>query len=255
MEGQQSLTLHWCSVSWCGREHFIFSFAYQGSQLLVYDYVQPLAHKITYDTWPRIIDAPLALIFMIGQGACYYLICLYKQPILRLWLRATYPPADYPRYMTKNRWCSVDAHFHAGAGSALLSLFPIKAANTSLMTICNLSHHRLPMIHDYESLMLRWRSLSWWGRECFNVSFTNKGSQYFVYENLHSIALQITQDTWPRIVDVPLTLILPWMYPHHAIIWFGVVYHSCWFDSLSNVYIYFFLITTLFCNNTYKYIL
>ena len=166
MEGQQLLILRWCSVSWWGREHFTFSFADKDSQLVVYDYVQPIAYKITHDTWPRIIDASLTLIFMMGQGACYHVFCLYKPPTLRLWLRATYRPADYPdtwprivdalltlifmmrqealyglccqwrqpilrlwqfatyctsdypRYKTKNDWCSVDDHFHTGAGSA-----------------------------------------------------------------------------------------------------------------------------------------
>jgi len=158
MEGQQLLTLHWRSFSWWGREYFTFSFAYKGSQYFVYDYVQPIVHKITHETWPRIIDAPLTLIFRMGQGPCYFLLCLYVQPILRLWLRATYRPADYPRYMTKNCSRSIDTHFHDGAWSVLLSLLPIKAANTVFMTICNLSHHRLPKIHDQESLTLLWRS-------------------------------------------------------------------------------------------------
>jgi len=158
MEGQQSLTLRWRSFSWWGREHFTFSFAYKGSQYFVYDYVQPIAHKITQDTWPRIVDTTLTLIFMMGQGACYYLFCLYEQPILHLWRWATYHPTDYPRYMTTNCWHSVNAHFHDGAGSILLSLLPIKAANTSFMTIHNLSPPRLPIIHDQEWLTLRWRS-------------------------------------------------------------------------------------------------
>jgi len=166
MERQQSLTLHWCSVSWWGREHFTFSFAYKRRQLFVNDYVQPIAHKITHDTWPRILNAPLTLIFMMGQGACYYLFCQYKQPILRLWLRATYRPAHNPKYVTKNRWRSVDAHFHDGAGSASLSHLPMKSANTSFMTIYNLLHHRLPKIHDEESLTLCWR---WFCHGCNHI--------------------------------------------------------------------------------------
>jgi len=158
MEGQQFLTLWWCSFSWCSREQFTFSFDYKGSQYFVYDYVQPIAQKITQDAWPRIVDAPLMLNFMIGQRAWYYHFCLYEQPILHLWLRATYHPADYPRYMTKNCWRSVDAHFHDGAGSVLLFLLPIEAANTSFMTIRNVSPPRLPKIHDQESLTLHWRS-------------------------------------------------------------------------------------------------
>jgi len=52
---------------------------------------------------------------------------------------------------------------------------------------------------------------------------------------------QITQDTWPRIIDTPLMLILPWEYPQYAIIWYCIVPHSHWFGSLSSVFIYFLL--------------
>ena len=143
--------------------------------------------------------------------------------------------------MTKNGWRSVDAHFHDGVGSVLLSLLCIKAANTLFMTICNLSPPRLPKIHDQELLMLCWRSFSWWGRECFTVSFAYKGSEYFVYDYLQSITHKITQDTLPRIVDTPLMLILTQVYPQYAIIWFGIVHHWCWFGCLSSVFIYFLL--------------
>jgi len=36
--------------------------------------------------------------------------------------------------MTNNRCCSVDAHFHDGAGRVLQSVLPIKAAKNSSMT-------------------------------------------------------------------------------------------------------------------------
>jgi len=241
MDGQQSLTLCWRSFSWWGREHFTLSFAYKGSQYLVYDYLQPITPQITQDTCPWIVDAPLTLISMMGQGALYFPVCLEMQLILRLWLFATYRPPEYPRYMTKNCWCSVDADFHDGPGSVSRSLWPIKAANTSLMTICNLSPARLTKIYDQESLTLRWRSFSWWGRQCFTFSFAYNGSQYFVYDYLQPIATQITHDTWPRIAEAPLTLILPREYPQYAIIWLGIVHHWRWFGSLSSVLIYFLL--------------
>jgi len=91
----------------------------------------------------------------MGHGAFHFHFCLLRQPILCLWLCATYRPTDYPRYMTKNCWHSVDAHFHNGAGSVSLSVFPIKAANTSFMTICNLLLPRLPKYMTKN----RWRSI------------------------------------------------------------------------------------------------
>ena len=158
MEGQQSLTLRWHTFSWRGREHFTFSVAYKGSQYFVHYYVQPITLQITQDTSPRIVDAPLTLIFMMGQRVYDILICLGRQPILCLRLFATYCPPDYPTYRTKNRWRSVDAHFPDVAGSVSHSLFSIQAANTSFMTICNWLPTRLPKIHDQGSSTLRWRS-------------------------------------------------------------------------------------------------
>jgi len=143
--------------------------------------------------------------------------------------------------MTKNRWRAVDAHFQDRAGTNSLSLIPIMAATTLFMTICNLSPPRLPKIHDQESLTLHWYSFSRWGTECFTFSFAYKGSQYFVYDYLKPITPQITQDTWPRIVDARLTLILPRVYSQYAISSFGVDHHSHCFGSLSSVFIYFLL--------------
>jgi hypothetical protein len=177
----------------------------------------------------------------MGQGAFHILFCLYRKLILCLWLCATSRTADDSRYMTKKRWSSVDSHFHDGARSIWLSVLPIKAAKTSVMAISNLSPRRLPKIHDQESLTLRWRSLSWCGREHFTVSFGDNGCENCVYDYLQPIAHEITQDTWPKTVDAQLTLILPWVYPQYAIIWFGVVHHSHWVCNLLSVFICFHL--------------
>jgi len=87
------------------------------------------------------------------------------------------------------------------------SLCLIKAANTLFMTVSNLLHYRLPKIHDQQSLMLRRHSVSIWGREQLAFSVSYNGSQYFVYDRLQHVALEITQDTRPSIFDTPLTLI------------------------------------------------
>jgi len=46
------------------------------------------------------------------------------------------------------------------------------------MTVCNLSPHRLPNIHDQQSLMLYWPSFSWCGRVHVSVQFDHQGGQY-----------------------------------------------------------------------------
>jgi len=114
--------------------------------------------------------------------------------------------------------------------------------------MCNVSPRRLQKIHDPELLTLHWHSFSWWGRERFTFSFAYTGSQYFVYDNLQPIAPQITEDTWPRIFDAPLTLIMPGVYPQYAIIHVELAAFLVFSFT-------FFLITTLFFNDTYKYIL
>jgi len=77
------------------------------------------------------------------------------------------------------------------------SLFPIMAANTLFLTVCNLLPNRVPKIHNQQSLMHRWRSSSRWGSEHLVSSFSYKDGRYFVYDCLQPLALQITQDT-PR---------------------------------------------------------
>jgi len=48
------------------------------------------------------------------------------------------------------------------------------------------------------------------------LSFAYKASQHRIYEWLQSIAMQITNDARPKILDAPLTLILPWAYPQYV---------------------------------------
>jgi hypothetical protein len=120
--------------------------------------MQPVAPQTTHDTWPIIVDAPLTLIFMMGHGGYCNLFCLQRQPKIPLWLTTPYRRCHFPGPMTKNRWCSVDAHFHDRAGRVLLSGLPIKAANESCMTDYNLSEMWFPRTHDQKSLTLCWRS-------------------------------------------------------------------------------------------------
>jgi len=82
--------------------------------------------------------------------------------------------------MTKNRWRSIDAHFHDGAGRVLLSVLPIKAAKNSVVANYNLSELWLPRTHDNKSLTFHWRSFSWWGREGIAICFAYKGGQEFL---------------------------------------------------------------------------
>jgi len=129
------------------------------------------------------------------------------QPIISLWQCATCRPQDYPWYMTNNRWRTVDTHFHEGAWRVLQSVLPIKAAKDSFMTDCSLSEVWFPRTHDQKLLMLRWCSFSWWGRDGIAMYFAYKGHQKYLDDWVRPIGGVISQDSWPKIVDAPLTLI------------------------------------------------
>ena len=67
---------------------------------------------IDYEARPTIVDAPLTLIFKMGQRWYHILFCLSRRPEIHLWLSATYLRCDYPGHRTKNYWHSIDAHFN-----------------------------------------------------------------------------------------------------------------------------------------------
>ena len=75
----------------------------------------------------------------------------------------------------------------------------------------------LPDLKDQKSLTLHWRSYSEWGRERVAPTFAYRASQYHICEWLQTIATQITNDARPKIVDAPLTFILPREYPQYGI--------------------------------------
>jgi len=73
---QKSLTLHWRSFLWWGREGIAICFANKGSQKFLNGWLQPIGGVISQDTWPKIVDALLTLIFMMEQGGYCCLFCI-----------------------------------------------------------------------------------------------------------------------------------------------------------------------------------
>jgi len=163
---------------------------------------------IHHDGSPTIIDTLLTFILKMGKKVFNFHFCLSRQPIISFWQCATCCPPDYTSYMTNNRWRSVDGHFHAGARRVLQSVFPIKAANSSFMTDCSLSEVWFPWTHEQKSLTLHWPSFLWWCREGIVTCFAYTGSQKFLYDWLQPIGGVISQDSWPKIIDAPFTLII-----------------------------------------------
>jgi len=154
----------------------------KGSQYLVYEWLQPIVT----------------------------LFCQRRLPLHRLWIALTRSLFNYHAYKTKNRWCSVDAHFQDWAGSLILLFLICKAANTSYMNGCNQSALRLHKMHSQNSLRLYWSSFSEWGSDCVVYSFAKKGRQYAHYGYFRPRHHSITMLTRLKIVDAQLRLIF-WM--------------------------------------------
>jgi len=68
---------------------------------------------------------------------------------------------NYHLYKTTDRWCSVDPHLQNGAVPVLLSLLPIKTANTSVRNNSDQITVWLPYLHIHKSLTLSWHWF-WW---------------------------------------------------------------------------------------------
>jgi len=81
LQDQKLLTLRWRSFWRWGRECVAFCFAYSGCQHIDYVYSLPSRVFITWHIGPKIVKAPLTIIFKTGQGACFLLFCLKRTPI------------------------------------------------------------------------------------------------------------------------------------------------------------------------------
>jgi len=94
---------------------------------------------------------------------------------------------DYPRCDTWNHWRSVDTDFQDVAGSLSFLHWPIKEADTSVMTNCNRWPLGLPKMQDQKSLTLHWPSFPWWVMECFSLCFDYKSGLFIRKEQRHTI--------------------------------------------------------------------
>jgi len=177
---QQSLTLHWRSFWWWGREGITICFAYKGGQKFLYDWLQPIGSVIAQNASPKIVDPLLTLIFKMGQGLYCIVFCLSRRPNIPFWLTATYRQCVNRGRMSKNCWCSVDGDFQDAAGWELRSVLPTKAAKNSFMTDYNQLAVWLTRMQDQKSLTLCWCSFSRWGREGIAICFAYKDGQRFL---------------------------------------------------------------------------
>jgi hypothetical protein len=66
---------------------------------------------------------------------------------------------NYWTYKTTHRWRSIDAHAKNRVVTLLRSLFPKRAANTTVMHNNGKVTGELPYLHDHKLLTLHWRSI------------------------------------------------------------------------------------------------
>ena len=133
----------------------------------------------------------------------YYILLI----ILSVRIRTTKSLINYLPFKTDNCWCSVDAHCQNRAESVALSHLPTKAAYTSFMNGCNQFSLRSTLMQDQTLLTLVGCLVLEWCREPVAFSFAYNCGLYLMYECLHPIATQFTQDARPTIIDGLLTLI------------------------------------------------
>ena len=108
--------------------------AYKGCQLLVDGCLWSSATKITQDARPKYIHTPLTLNFKTGRRASRFLFA-YKGDNTALMNVHTQLPLQLPVMQDKNCLCFIDAHNQDRVGSVAHPLWPIQAANTSLMNV------------------------------------------------------------------------------------------------------------------------
>jgi hypothetical protein len=107
-------------------------------------------------------------------------------------------------YKSKNRWCSVDAHFQNGAVTCFLFyLWRLPIIDNSVQTSFHLTY-----LHVQKLLTLCGHSFSELGCCCVVFCFASKGTQCDDYGWQRASRVPITILTSPTIVHTLLTLIL-----------------------------------------------
>jgi len=116
LSGTHVNEISWYCPGGC-RRNIPCSSAYIGCLLLVYGCLWSSITHSTEDARAQIVDAPSTIIFKMGQGVYPYHFCIFRRPIIPIWLTASCWPSDYPGCKTKNLWHYVDAHFQDAVGS------------------------------------------------------------------------------------------------------------------------------------------
>jgi len=135
-----------CSFSAWGRERVAIVFTPKGSQYL---WMFGTNRKLDYQgSKTKHHDTPLMLIDMIGQGACRYSVCVWRQPLAHIWMFATNRQVDYPHSTPKMIDAPLPLIFRIGLG-AFCYCFWLWSQEIPHLWMSATNHHiRLPKMQS-----------------------------------------------------------------------------------------------------------
>jgi len=125
---------------------------------------------IIQDARPEIVDAPLMLISMMGQGVCHLAFCLSKWPIHPVWMDVTMEPFDCWMGKTIYRWRSIDAQLWAHLRD-ILSVTGCSTIVQKMHIVFVGSQHTVSMYYHLNPRSLR--HLSFWATTLHIISMMN----------------------------------------------------------------------------------
>jgi hypothetical protein len=144
----------------------------------------------------------------MGLWACQFLFLPWRLPVSWLGIIVSKSLPNWLSYKTKSHWRSVDPHFQDVAVTMLVSLSPLKAADTLVMDNHKQIAVQLTYLQDKKTLTLCWHSVSECGSYLVAVSFASKSRQSVDYEYQQANHITIKLLTSSKIIDALLTPIL-----------------------------------------------
>jgi len=138
------LALLWCAFSGSGNECALCLFRYNDDQKIHFGRRWQCSPLIDKCIIMRIVDAPFALMFRMGQQECHLPFQLLRRPIYLLCKDEIMEPFDCGMCKAKNCSCSIDTHIKHS-----------ETAFVHLIIVCNELHiHYWPPILHFHILSI-----------------------------------------------------------------------------------------------------
>jgi len=178
-----------------GNKHDIFLFAYHADQCIHFGREIQLSRSIVECVQYWFVDAAVMLIFKLGQWACHLPLLLSRRPRHSIWKDETMLPYDCRLCITKNRWCSIDAHIN-----------DIKMAFVHSIIACNIlqTHYWRPILRFWVlsfALEALWHfnfsstsiNIVWVRNDVDLSDSCTFGWQFKVYRSFHYVLINIAR--------------------------------------------------------------